>query len=127
MAACEEINPTIQFQRLHTIQKPLSDYIQYEFYSYLVSEKTGEDIRCTFEANSFKHDFVLFDEQDLFILDFSSKGELLGCWYCARNFKNEKEFSKLIVYYQNLFNKALNFKKIAQFDQGLLNKISEFL
>lgn len=68
--------------RVHVIEEPHSDYIRYELAGYPVNVEAGEDVRVIpVRAGEWphgvpRHDFWLFDDDYLWLMDYDSKGTL---------------------------------------------------
>ncbi len=64
--------------RLHALEHPISEYVQYEFYSYVLSEALGEKIFTTDIARArevcgvIPPDFIIFDDRLLFIQHYDA-------------------------------------------------------
>lgn len=72
----------IQLQRLHILEFPITPYIEYEYYSYFITSALGEQIKYL-DKQFLKEnlsDFLIFDEQYAFILDYDINGVLNGAW-----------------------------------------------
>jgi hypothetical protein len=71
-----------QLARVHVIEEPLSDYIRYELAAYLPNVQAGEDVRLIpvrageWPANVPRHDYWLFDDERLWLMDYSPSGAL---------------------------------------------------
>lgn len=76
-----------QFVRVHAAHHPFSDYMQFEYYSYLMSEALGEEIYYVDERkvmqsfDSLLSDFVLFDNRSVMFQDFDESGQFQGGWF----------------------------------------------
>lgn len=106
----------------------LSVYEQFEAYSYLISEKQGQEIRVTFSKILLNlGDWILFDELHLFLLDFDSSKNLKGAYYIERNIKNEQYFIYLISLFNENFEKSCNFKEVINFDKNIINNMKDLL
>jgi len=79
-------------QRVHVVDRPLSDYVRYELAVYAENEAAGEDVRI---ADRSAHpqlagldgDFVVFDAEtsaaSVIIFDYSKNGRLRSYKYAA--------------------------------------------
>jgi hypothetical protein len=71
-----------QLVRVHVIEEPLSDYIRYELAAYVPNVQAGEDVRLipvpagTWPADVPRHDYWLFDDERLWLMDYSPSGAL---------------------------------------------------
>jgi hypothetical protein len=71
-----------QLVRVHVIEEPLSDYIRYELAAYVPNVEAGEDVRLipvprgTWPADVPRHDYWLFDDSRLWLMDYSPAGAL---------------------------------------------------
>lgn len=70
-------------RRVHIIDRPLTDYLRYEFAVYRFTVAAGEDVRImdlTNESNPGlpAHDYWLFDDTAVVRMDYSSDGTQLG-------------------------------------------------
>jgi hypothetical protein len=69
-----------QLVRVHVIEEPLTDYIRYELNAYGPNVEAGEDVRLipvrggTWPAELPRHDYWLFDDSRLWLMDYSSAG-----------------------------------------------------
>jgi hypothetical protein len=69
-----------QLARVHVIEEPPSDYIRYELAAYQLNFEAGEDVRLipvprsTWPADIPRHDYWLFDDQRLWLMDYSPDG-----------------------------------------------------
>jgi hypothetical protein len=76
----EHVAARRQLSRVHVIEEPLSDYIRYELHAYEPNVKAGEDVRVipihrgTWPAGLPRHDFWLFDDERLWIMDYDPAG-----------------------------------------------------
>ncbi len=119
------IKDNIEFKRLHLINKPITQYINYEMYFYMINEKAGEKIKCLdFDKSGIRYeevsDFIIFDDNEL-IINCHNKGEYLKSYYC-----NDKVMiRKLLKEYETLYSKAIDYKKIVNLDKNLITKMKE--
>jgi hypothetical protein len=69
-----------QLVRVHVIEEPLSDYIRYELAAYAPNVEAGEQVRLipvrrgAWPAELPRHDYWLFDDDRLWLMDYSAKG-----------------------------------------------------
>lgn len=69
-------------RRVHVVEEPLSDYIRYELAAYAPNAQAGEDVRLipvavgAWPANVPRHDYWLFDDERLWLMDYSPSGAL---------------------------------------------------
>lgn len=71
-----------RLERVHVIEEPLSDYIRYELAAYPTNIEAGEDVRViparagAWPADVPRHDYWLFDDADLWLMDYDEAGAL---------------------------------------------------
>ena len=112
-------------QRLHFIEYPLNEYLQMEYYTYLVNEKYGQDIRITSNRNLFPnkvYDFVLFENGNLFILDFGNNDTWRGVYHIT-----DKQIIKVFSdWFDKVFNESKNFKSMYEPNKYLIDKLKKY-
>ena len=95
----------IKLSRIRMVKKPISEYLRYEFLSYLESQKYGESISIIEEQDFDKldrkitMDYVLFDSTTLLVLDYDENQIFKGA-YCSKNVSINKQmikFSNLLL------------------------------
>jgi hypothetical protein len=70
--------------RVHVIEEPPSDYIRYELAAYQLNRDAGEDVRLlpvrrgTWPADLPQHDYWLFDDERLWLMDYNPAGAFLA-------------------------------------------------
>ena len=70
--------------RVHVLEEPLSDYVRYELQAYVPNVDAGEDVRVIavrsgeWPQNVPRHDFWLFDNDRLWLLDYDAQGRFLA-------------------------------------------------
>lgn len=113
----------IKFKRLHIINIPLTDYLKYELYFYLINEKSGEKIKCI-DTKSLKTDlnklidFIIFDEENIIINEHKNNGE----YVCSYLYNSDVSVIKeLVNEYNTIFEKAKDYKEYADFNQTIIN------
>lgn len=129
MTASEQFEIPIEFKRIHLISRPFSQYIEYEFYSYLISEKSGENIRCIDSIKNISEeydDFIMFDGKAILINDFSNDGKWHGSW-CYESSSNDDLLVNLRKHYLELFSGAKDYKNFAKFDNDIIKRMNGFL
>ncbi len=109
----------IDLKRLHLINLPLSEYLNYEMYFYLINEKHGEKIKCLETKGIELDDFIIFDNKEILISSYNHNNKLQANYYSD----NKLLIKKVVLEYDKLYKKAKNYKKYASFDKQLLNKI----
>lgn len=68
--------------RVHVIEEPHTDYIRYELAGYPVNVDAGEDVRVipvtrgAWPSDVPRHDYWLFDDTDLWLMDYDDQGVL---------------------------------------------------
>lgn len=71
-----------RLERVHVIEEPLSDYIRYELAAYRQNIEAGEDVRViavqrgAWPAGVPRHDYWLFDDAHLWLMDYDEAGAL---------------------------------------------------
>ena len=111
-------------RRLHYIKYPLDEYLKMEYYTYLINEKYGQDIRITSNRKFFPnkvYDFVLFENDNLFILDFGNNDSWRGAFHITDK-QIIKEFSD---WFDKVFNKSENFKSMYNPNKYLIDRLKE--
>lgn len=112
----------IKFYRLHSIVKPVSVYLQSEYYSYIASEYIGEEIRVI-EKNSIDSielcDFMVFDNSAVMITEYNNNYEPVRDW-----FSTDPEIIQCISQiYFDVFNKAESYKSMFDSDKKIEDEI----
>lgn len=124
------INANISQKRLHYVKYPFSQYVAYEFYSYLISKALGEEIKCKVleedDNRLINMDFVLFDENAIIIHQFDNDGVYLGGW-CYCNSSGDSLLSELKKEFECVFDKENSFEKYAEFDINITKEINLIL
>lgn len=70
--------------RVHVVEEPLSDYIRYELAAYVPNVDAGEQVRLipvqrgTWPADVPRHDYWLFDDEHLWLMDYDPAGAFLA-------------------------------------------------
>ena len=71
-----------ELARVHVIEEPPSDYMRFELATYPLNVAAGEDVRVLpvrrgeWPADVPRHDYWLFDDQDLWLMDYDAGGAL---------------------------------------------------
>ena len=118
-----EEKPDLIAKRLHLVTNHLTKYLEYEMYFYLLNEKGGESIRCldiekTKEQLVDLDDFMIFDEREIIINIHDNKGDL---WAFYHLIDDSGLVKALLNEFKALFNQAEDYKKMARFDENLVN------
>ena len=95
-------------KRIHYIEYPLDHYLEMEYYTYLINEGYGQDIRVSSDRKLFPekvYDFLLCENGNLLIHDFS-KDSWNGAWWIT----DKKDIKELAIWYDKLFEQSVNFK-----------------
>lgn len=113
----------LKFERLHLVKLPMTKYLEYEMYFYLMNEKAGEKIKClTFEGENIEYnglmDFIIFDYKEI-IINIHNNGKYI-CSYYSNNSPLIQILSKE---FEKEYKKAIRYKKIFKFDSYILNKM----
>ncbi len=109
-------------KRIHFVERPVDPYLEMEYYTYLVSERLGQDIRITEDRKLFPkkvYDFVLFENDNLFILNFGNN----DCWKGAWHVTDKKTIEEFSVWYDEVFAKCTNFKSMLTPNKEIINKM----
>ena len=112
----------ISLKRLHFIDFPISKYIEFEYYSYYISNSLGENIKYNNSKeykNQLLKDFVLFDSEHILIHDYDKDGKLKGGWYLS----NKQYLEELNKWYNYVFEKSKSFESIMLPKKEILEKI----
>ena len=94
--------------RIHYVEYPLDPYLEMEYYTYLINEKYGQDIRVTNRRELFPekmYDFLLFNNGNLLIHDFG-KDSWNGAWWVT----DKQDIKELTKWYDKVFEESINFK-----------------
>jgi hypothetical protein len=76
----EHVAASRQLVRVHVVEEPLSDYIRYELAAYVPNVEAGEQVRLipvqrgTWPADVPRHDYWLFDDNRLWLMDYNTAG-----------------------------------------------------
>jgi len=109
----------IKVKRLHLIDLPLSAYLNYEMYFYLINEIAGEEIKCLDfkEVKETKiDDFIIFDKDKIIINEHNSKGELIKSYYS----ENKLLIALLLFEFEILYGKGKDYKNYAKFNSDIV-------
>jgi hypothetical protein len=68
------------WRRVHVVQLPLSEYLQWELEGYVQSQDAGEEIRLVDRrhVNRALHDFWLFDREIAVDMRYDGRGRFIG-------------------------------------------------
>ena len=78
----EHVTAGRELARVHVIEEPPSDYIRFELRYVPLNVAAGEDVRVIpvrrgeWPADVPRHDYWLFDDQDLWLMDYDAAGAL---------------------------------------------------
>lgn len=121
-SSAQVLSKGIKMKRLHLVSFPISQYIEFEYYSYYISNFLGEDIRfkkVDVPSLPIVCDFVVFDNKNMLMHDYNRAGQLVGAWECEdKNIINE-----VITVYDKWFNSGEDFKGIMAPDEKILKGI----
>jgi hypothetical protein len=73
-----------QLVRVHVIEEPPTDYVRYELHAYSPNVEAGEDVqlvpvpRGDWPVGVPRHDFWLFDDEHLWLMDYDPAGAFLA-------------------------------------------------
>ena len=121
----EPIRKKVELSRLHLIEFPISDYIKFEYYSYYITNKLGENI---FFDNIKKYninveDLIIFDGRYMFVNDYDKYGKARGAWYIEPSCKVGNYVSEVENWFDSVIKKAANFKQLMVPDKNILERI----
>jgi hypothetical protein len=76
-----------QLRRVHVIREPLTAYVAWELHAYAETVEAGEDVRLLPVPDGEPwpagvpegEDFWIFDDQDVWVMDYDPNGRFLGC------------------------------------------------
>lgn len=116
------IDAELVYERIHLVPKVFTPYLEYEWYTYVVSERMGEtilaaDISTILHAAELR-DFVCFDEKIAYILDFRP-GTCQGAWVAEG-----EDAKKLMAAYYEVRKQATDYKDWFELDPDVLSWIS---
>ena len=112
-------------KRIHFIEEPINNYLKMEYYTYLINEKYGQEIKITKDRDFFPkkvYDFVLFENSNLFLLDFGNN----DCWKGVWHITDKKLVLKVSDWYDEVFEKSINFKTMIKPNSYLIKKMKEY-
>jgi len=112
-------------RRIHYVEYPLNDYLKMEYYTYLINDFYGQKIRVTNNRKLFPkktYDFILFENGNLFILDFGNNDSFKGVWHVTES----EIIHEVSLWYDNVFEKCESFKKMLVANKEILNKMKQF-
>jgi hypothetical protein len=78
----EHVTAGRELIRVHVIEEPPSDYIRFELAAYRLNVAAGEDVRVIpirrgdWPADVPHHDYWLFDDEHLWLMDYDTTGAL---------------------------------------------------
>lgn len=112
----------VLLQRIHLIDFPITKYIEFEYYSYYISNSLGENIfynTLDKYKNENLYDFMIFDSRYLIINDYDDNGKLIGAWH-NEDKRNIREVEK---WYDSVILESYDFKKILTPNKEILEMI----
>lgn len=114
-------------KRLHLIKYPLDDYLIFEYYTYIISEMLGEDIKFILEKDINKdaklEDFTIYDDRFLFFQEYNTNNEPLGVF--VRN--DNKTIKFMSSFFEENFSKGIPFREMMHPDMEIINLFNEFI
>lgn len=111
-------------KRIHYIEEPLDEYLQMEYYTYLIDEKYSQEIRVTKDRSLFPkrvYDFVLFENGNLFVLDFGNNDSWNGAWHIT----NAEKIKEVESWFDKVFEQSENFKSILKPNKYIIKKLKK--
>lgn len=114
--------------RVHIVQLPLSRYVEFEFYSYYLSEKCGERVLVIddrdVEATTLEGltDFVLFDDRVGFVQTYER-----GTLRLVTRVETSSSISSLVDVSDILEAQAKPFREFMSLDPNITAKIDKLL
>lgn len=100
----------VHFQRVHVVELPLSDYMQFEILSYEVSIELGEEISFIskesyeqVDKEASTEDFLLFDDR----MVIQHRYDAGGNWQGSELVLDENKLEKYLTLKNRLLSKAL--------------------
>ncbi len=114
----------LDIRRLHILEKPLSDYIKYEMYYYLVNEKNGENIRCIKDSKTTDgiNDFIIFDNKEIIINIHDASGVHIYSYYYK---DNSNLIEELLIKYKEIYEKAKHYSEFYKFNKKVMKILKE--
>ena len=118
----DAIKRGVNLTRIHSIRLPMSKYIEFECYSYILSDLQGEDIFLAEEDSIFytmkytPPDFILFDSSCLFMQDYDNRGVLKGVWVS----RDKKVIGSAANAYLSVMDIAKPFKEVFDGEKELI-------
>ncbi len=112
--------------RIHAIRFPLSDYLKAEYYSYILSEKSGENIFQIDEAEVMEEfdilpDFLIFDHSALFVHRYDEAGVLEGA-HCT---EDPEAIEQAAAIYEKLRQQATPYHDMFQPDKDIVRLLEQ--
>ncbi len=122
----EKKKKNIEFRRLHLVTEPITDYIKYEMYFYLIGSKSGEKIKILdYEKANINpseiDDFIIFDENELIINHHNKNGEYLKSYYNC----NKSLIKELLKEFDKLYSKSKDFKEVSIFNERIIKQMKD--
>jgi hypothetical protein len=107
-------------KRIHFIDYPISKYLEYEYYTYVVSSTLSQDIKILpTPKNQNLSDFVIFDDAKLLIHDYDEGGKLVGAYDFLGS---DEQIAKLSQVYDQLYKSSLDFESMFEPDKNIISK-----
>ncbi|MDD3341454.1 MAG: hypothetical protein PHN72_04635 [Bacilli bacterium] len=120
----EALKKGVQLERLHIIEFPISQYIEYEYYTYYITSSLGENIYFKNSKeiiNKNMKDFIIFDSTNVLIHDYDQNGNLQGAWWLSE--EHQELISSLEKWYDTQRKNAHPFYKITIPNEEIIKMI----
>lgn len=103
------LRENIKQMRLRYVKQPLSQYLNFESYSYKILSKYGQEIRVSENTMVCEFgDFVAFDNKCICFLDFNDKAELSSVNVLKNNKGTATFINALIEWYDDNFKQSVS-------------------
>ncbi len=112
-------------KRLHFVKRPLNNYLKMEFYTYLINSKHGQEVRINEDRSLFPekvYDFVLFDNGNLFLLDFGKNNDR---WVGAWRVTDKTAIKEVAAWYDGVYKKSVDCKNLMKPDEAIIKLMKE--
>lgn len=115
------------FFRLHAASRPFTKYLEFEYYSYVLSQQLGEQIyfiekEIVISGDNFSiPDFVMFDRKVLLFHNYDENGMSQGGWLI----KDEQTIENVAKQYHALLQDAVEFDRFYDADPHILKLLKE--
>lgn len=113
-------------KRLRYVEFPLDEYVKLEYYTYLMSELNGQEVRVCKNRELLPkkvYDFVLFENSYLFLLDFGNNDRWKGAWLV----RDKAKIKEVERWFDSVFASSSNFKEIMSPDQNIIKPLTKKL